>query len=80
MVLVLEGGHGWDPEGPKPRSAHSTENMVAYIAGRAGGLKPGQHVAAKGKHPANVVASALNAVGVPGDLGEVKGNIPELFG
>ncbi|MGZ3455144.1 MAG: DUF1552 domain-containing protein [Polyangiales bacterium] len=79
MVLVLEGGHGWDPEGPKPRSAHSTENMVAYIAGRAGGLKPGQHVAAKGQHPAHVVNSALNAVGVPGDLGEVKGNIPALF-
>jgi hypothetical protein len=79
MVLVLEGGHGWDPEGPKPRSAHSTENMVAFIAGRAGGLNPGQHVVAKDKHPAQVVNSALNAVGVPGNLGEVVGNIPALF-
>ncbi len=40
----------------------------------------GQHVIAKGKHPAQVMASGLNPVGVPGDLGEVKGNIPELFG
>jgi hypothetical protein len=79
MVLVFEGGHGWDPEGPKGQSAHSTENMVAYIAGRAGGLKMGQHIIAKNKHPAQVMASGLNAVGVPGDLGEVKGNIPELF-
>jgi hypothetical protein len=79
LVLVLEGGHGWDPEGPKGKSAHSTENMVAFIAGRAGGLKPGQHVIAKDQHPAQVVNSALNAVGVMGDLGEVKGNIPALF-
>lgn len=79
MVLVLEGGHGHDPESPKERSAHSTENMCAFIAGRAGGLKPGQHIAAKDKHPAQVVASALNAVGVPGNLGEVVGNIPALF-
>lgn len=79
MVLVLEGGHGWDPEGPKGQSAHSTENMVAFVAGRAGGLKGGEHIVAKNKHPAQVMASALNAVGVAGDLGEVKGNIPELF-
>jgi hypothetical protein len=55
--------------------------MACLIAGRAGGLKPGKHVAAPGKHPAQVVLSAMNAVGVGGNaLGdEVTGNIPELF-
>jgi hypothetical protein len=80
LVLVFEGGHGWDPEGGRGNAAHSTENMAALVAGRAGGLKPGQHVPAKGKHPAQVVLSAMNAAGVTADaLGEVKGNIPELF-
>jgi hypothetical protein len=54
--------------------------MSALIAGRAGGLEPGQHLPAKDKHPANVVISAMNAAGVTGDtLGEVKGNLPGLF-
>jgi len=35
-------------------------------------------VVAKGKHPANVLITAMNAVGVPGPLGEVSGDIPEL--
>jgi hypothetical protein len=55
--------------------------MVALIAGRAGGLKPGQHVATDGAHPARVLISAMNAVGVTTDtLGEVSGTIPELLG
>jgi hypothetical protein len=50
------------------------------IAGRAGGLEPRKHVVAAGKHPAQVVLSAMNAVGLTaGALGEVSGNIPELF-
>ena len=53
--------------------------MACLIAGRAGGLKPGQHVAATGKHPANVVISAMTAVGLPGQLGEVSGIVPALF-
>ena len=73
MVLMPEGG--WDDGDP-----HSGENMAALIAGRAGGLKPGQHVKATGKHPASVLISAMNAAGVTTDtLGEVTGQIPELF-
>ncbi len=74
MVFLTEGGvsRGGDP--------HSGENMVALIAGRAGGLKPGQHVAATGKHPVNVLISAMKAAGVQTDrLGEISGAIPELF-
>jgi hypothetical protein len=81
LVLLFEGGHGADPESNKTNSAHSTENMTALIAGRAGGLKSGQHVKAAGKHPAHVVISGMNAAGVTGDtLGQIKGNLPALFG
>lgn len=44
-----------------------------------GRLKPGQQVAATGKHPANVLITAMNAVGVAGNLGEVTGAIPQLL-
>lgn len=80
VVFLHEGGHGYSPENGGSREPHSTENMVALIAGRAGGLRPGRHVVATGKHPVNVVLSAMNAVGVRTDrLGEVSGVIPELF-
>jgi hypothetical protein len=80
VLFLHEGGHGLDTATGKQNSSHSTENMACLIAGRAGGLKPGKHVAASGKHPASVVLSAMNAVGVAGNaLGEVTGSIPELF-
>jgi len=79
VVFLHEGGHGLDTATAKTNSTHSTENMACLIAGRAGGLKPGQHVVATGKHPAHVLVSAMNAVGVPGNLGEVSGGIPALF-
>jgi hypothetical protein len=73
MVFLPEGG--WDNGEP-----HSGENMVALIAGRAGGLKPGQHVKTAGKHPAQVLISAMNSAGVASDkLGEISGQLPELF-
>ena len=38
-------------------------------------------MAATGKHPANVLITAMNAVGVSGTtLGEVTGPIPGLLG
>jgi hypothetical protein len=79
-LMLHEGGHGLDTATGKLNSTHSTENMACLIAGRAGGLKPGQHVAATGKHPANVIVSAMKAVGLPETLGEVSGAIPGLFG
>jgi hypothetical protein len=78
-LFLHEGGHGLDTATGKQNSSHSTENMACLIAGRAGGLKPGKHVVAKDKHPANVLITAMNAVGVPGNLPEVSGNIPELL-
>ena len=79
MAFLLEGGHGWDPEGVKDNSSHSTENMACLLAGRAGGLQPGQHVVAAGGHPAQVLITAMKAVGVnTNTLGEVTGDIPQL--
>jgi len=80
LVFLHEGGHGLDTATGSQNSTHSTQNMACLIAGRAGGLKPGQHVAAAGKHPANVLITAMNAAGVAGNvLGEVTGNIPALL-
>jgi len=73
MVFLPEGG--WSNGDP-----HSGENMAALIAGRAGGLKPGKHHKTAGKHPAQVLISAMNAAGVPTEtLGEITGRLPELF-
>jgi len=81
LVFLHEGGHGLDTATGKTNSTHSTENMAALIAGRAGGLKGGLHVAATGMHPANVLITAMNAVGVSSTtLGEVTGAIPGLRG
>jgi hypothetical protein len=80
MVLVFEGGHGYDPEGGN-QDVHSSENMAVLIAGRAGGLNPegGKHIAAPGEHPGRVLTSAMQAVGAGETLGELSGVIPELF-
>lgn len=80
MLLTFEGGYGYDPEGVANGSPHSTENMVMLVAGGAGGLKRGHHISAAGKHPGQVIVSAMEAVGAPGPLGDVTQNLPELFG
>jgi hypothetical protein len=79
LVFLHEGGHGRDPSSGSRDSSHSTENMACLIAGRAGGLRPGQHVVAAGRHPANVILTAMQAAGYPqNSLGEVSGDIPAL--
>lgn len=79
MSLVFEGGRGLDPQTGTKHSTHSSENMVMLVAGRAGGLKAGQHIVAQDAHPAQVVASTMHAVGVKQSLGEVSGTVPALF-
>ena len=80
VVLVFEGGHGFDPQTQEPAAPHSSENMAVLIGGRAGGLNAGggQHIPAAGAHPVRVVNAAMRAVGVPNDLGEVSGVIDGL--
>lgn len=77
LILALEGGHGFDPEQNNQQSPHSTENMAIFIAGRAGGLNAGggRHVVKKDAHPVQVINTALHAVGVEADLGEVAGDL-----
>jgi hypothetical protein len=80
VVMLFEGGFGFDPESGSNNRAHSTENMVALVAGRVGGLLGGQHIATAGKHPATVLVSAMQALGLQTDThGEITGNVPELF-
>lgn len=80
MVMLFEGGHGYDPEA-NAISVHSSENMAALIAGRVGGLNPngGQHIVTNEEHPARVLTSAMQAVGAGDTLGEVSGVIDALF-
>ncbi len=81
ILFLHEGGHGLDTSTGRTYSSHSTENMACLLAGGAGGLKAGQHVVADGMHPANVIITAMNAVGVKtNQLGDVTGTIPKLFG
>lgn len=81
LVLVFEGGWGYDPESGDALSVHSSENMSALIAGSAGGLNPGggQHVPNPGGHPTQVINTALRAVGVDQEMGEVSGVIDALL-
>jgi hypothetical protein len=81
IVLVFEGGYGFDPESGSDNRAHSTENMCALVAGGAGGMVQGKHIRAPGMHPANVILSAMTAAGYPGDsLGDISGVVDGLFG
>jgi hypothetical protein len=80
LAFVHEGGHGLDPSSGMTYSSHSTENMACLVAGRAGGLQQGQHIATVKAHPAQVLITLMNAVDVPATtLGEVSGTIPGLL-
>jgi hypothetical protein len=78
---LIEAGGGYSYENGAAFTAHSTDNMAMLVAGGAGGLVRGHHVVAPANadHPANVLISAMHAVGVERDLGDVEGYIPELF-
>lgn len=81
LIMAFEGGWGQDPEQGNMGEAHSSENMMMLIGGKAGGLHktPGQHLKATGRHPVEVVNTAMKAVGVDKPLGEVSGTFDELF-
>jgi len=82
LILLFEGGWGYDPEAGDPLSVHSSENMSALVAGHAGGLNPGggQHVRNDGGHPTQVINTALRAVGIDHEMGDVPGVVGALFG
>lgn len=80
-ILCFEGGWGHDPEQGNDGAAHSSENMVVLIGGKAGGLNGGggQHLRRTGEHPVKVINTAMKAVGVDQTLGEVSGTYDELL-
>jgi hypothetical protein len=82
IVFMNEAGHGVQlNDGMSPNATHSVANMAMLVAGRAGGLKPGSHIATSGAHPGQVLISAMNAVGyAPDTFGEVTGKLAALFG
>jgi hypothetical protein len=82
LALVFEGGVGYDPEQDKQGSAHSSENMIVLVGGKAGGLNAGggKHLSAPKVHPAAVLNTVMKAVGVEKKLGEVTDLVPGLLG
>jgi hypothetical protein len=82
LVLVFEGGVGFDPEGGDQGAAHSSENMAVVVMGGAGGLNAGGggHIRAEGRHPVEVINTVMAAVGGPDQLGDVPGTIAGLVG
>jgi hypothetical protein len=77
MVLTYEGGAQHDDY--TGLSPHTTGRMACLVAGRAGGLATGQHIATDDVHPARVLKTAREACGVEAALGEHT-SIPELLG
>lgn len=81
VVFVPEAGHGTQlNDGRSDFATHSVENMIMLVAGGSGRLKQGLHIDSGGAHPAQVLISAMQAVGSEANtLGEVTGNIPALI-
>ena len=82
VVLVFEGGMGLDPDDGDMGSSHSTENMGVLVGGLAGGLNAGggQHIDGAGAHPVSCINTAMAAIGVAGQLGDVSTTIDALVG
>lgn len=78
-IFVMEGGKaGRAADGGRDPN-HSTDNMCMLVAGRAGGLRPGQHVVARDRHPAAVFNTALRALGISRQMGDIADHVPQLF-
>lgn len=79
LVFLMEGGHGFDPETGSSASPHSSENMVALVAGHGSTIRNGHHVSAPDRHPAEVTLSAMRGLGIEEDLGDLSSPINELI-
>jgi hypothetical protein len=81
IVFMPEAGHGTQLNDATSRfQTHSVEDMVLLVAGRAGGLRPGRHIAAAGAHPAQCLLTCMQAAGSSASqLGEVSGTLSALL-
>ncbi len=85
-LFVMEGGKGLTSDAQRSGDGggdpnHSLDNSVMLVGGRAGGLRPSKHVNLSGRdlHHGVVFNSAMRALGVPGQLGEISGTVDALF-
>ncbi len=78
-VFMMEGGNGGRGADGGGDPNHSTDNMLVLIGGRAGGLRAGQHIVERDVHPTVAFNTALRAVGVDHQMGEVSGVFDRLF-
>lgn len=82
LVFVNEAGMATaeTEEGDTETTSHSSSNMLALVAGRAGGHIPGRHMAMSNQvHPSSAIVSAMRMVGCNDPLGELDEDIPELL-
>lgn len=77
LGLMFEGGYGFDPETGTEGSPHSSQNMIALLAGHAN-IRKGEHIRTDGAHPASVLLSGMRALGHEGGLNEVSATIDGL--
>jgi hypothetical protein len=72
LILLFDGGFGPDRDldqfAPGYPGSHSTQNMVALVAGGLGGIAQGVHVKApNGTQPAQLLLNAMRAAGYTGN-------------
>lgn len=81
VVFLPEAGHGTQlDDATSTNQGHCVEDMVLLVAGKAGGLRTGQHIDGSGYHPAQGLLTVMKAAGYEGDdFGEVSGVIPGLI-
>jgi hypothetical protein len=61
-------------------SGHGSTNMAMVLAGRPSVLRVGEHVVAQaGAHPCNAFQTAMHALGIDHDFGELPGLIPGVL-
>ena len=78
-VFCMEGGKGGRVADGGDDKNHSTDHMNSMVAGRAGGLVPGQHIVLNDDHMGVVFNSAMRAIGLSQALGEISGHVEALF-
>lgn len=74
LALVFEGGSIVGSDG-----SHSSDRMVALVAGRPSKLRLGMHVATNNAHPASVLLSCVRAAGVTGAMGDIAQPLDALL-